>query len=99
MSLYSDKPVARTFRFPSLSTPDKPAYTTILYADGTTSCNCPGWCNKRYEVRGCKHTQMVDALRAAGVALTAPETIGSTKAVTVERTVVRVVARRRFDLQ
>ena len=99
MSLSSGKPITRTFKFPSLSNPSKVPYETVLYTDGTTSCNCPGWCKRNANnVRECKHTQMIVALQEAGLALSAPETIGSTKAVTVRATTVRVVARRRFDL-
>lgn len=33
-------------------------YETLLYADGTLSCNCPGWINKRPgRPRGCRHTK------------------------------------------
>ena len=32
-------------------------YETVIYVDGTTSCNCPGWCFKRDgKDRSCKHT-------------------------------------------
>ena len=33
-------------------------YTTLLYADGTASCNCPGWTrrvDKETGSRTCKH--------------------------------------------
>ena len=32
-------------------------YQTILYTDGYTSCNCPGWTRRAQRV--CKHTNMV----------------------------------------
>ena len=41
------------------SSSDK-VYETRLYADGTTSCNCPGWTFKRGDKpRSCKHTKAV----------------------------------------
>ena len=36
-------------------------YQTLLHTDGTTSCDCPGWC-KRTAMdgsRSCKHTRSV----------------------------------------
>ncbi len=34
-------------------------YQTLLYADGTTSCDCPGWCRRVAAdgSRSCKHTR------------------------------------------
>jgi len=36
-------------------------YQTLLYADGSTSCDCPGWCRRvaRDGSRTCKHTRAV----------------------------------------
>ena len=35
-------------------------YETVLRRDGTLTCNCPGWINKKKgEARGCKHTRDV----------------------------------------
>ena len=37
-------------------------YETLLYIDGTTSCNCKGW-TRRVAAdgsRSCKHTRLVD---------------------------------------
>ena len=36
-------------------------YQTLLYADGTTSCECPGWCRRVASdgSRSCKHTRSV----------------------------------------
>jgi hypothetical protein len=36
-------------------------YQTLLYADGTTSCECPGWCRRVAAdgSRSCKHTRSV----------------------------------------
>lgn len=33
-------------------------YETLLYTDGSASCDCPGW--TRRKVRSCKHTRGVD---------------------------------------
>jgi hypothetical protein len=46
--------------FQSSSNPAK-RYETLKFSDGSTSCNCPGWCMKKGEFRTCKHTRMVDA--------------------------------------
>jgi hypothetical protein len=36
-------------------------YQTLLYVDGTTSCDCPGWCRRVAAdgSRSCKHTRSV----------------------------------------
>lgn len=36
-------------------------YQTLRYADGTTSCECPGWCRRVAAdgSRSCKHTRSV----------------------------------------
>lgn len=45
---------------PSSSNPSK-TYETILYVDGSTSCNCRGWTFKKEgQERTCTHTRMVD---------------------------------------
>lgn len=38
------------------------SYQTLLYSDGTTSCNCPGWTRRTGPngQRSCKHTRSVD---------------------------------------
>lgn len=40
----------------SSGTSDK-TYTANLYADGSTSCNCPGWTKR--SIRACKHTAAI----------------------------------------
>ena len=37
------------------------SYQTLLYADGSTSCDCPGWCKRTAPdgSRSCKHTRSV----------------------------------------
>jgi hypothetical protein len=36
-------------------------YQTLLYADGSMSCDCPGWCRRIASdgSRSCKHTRSV----------------------------------------
>ena len=52
--------IAKFWTFASSST-DK-TYQTILYTDGSTSCDCFGWCRrvKGDGSRSCKHTRSVD---------------------------------------
>jgi len=53
--------MTKEFKFPSKSSPGK-EYTTLLYDDGTTSCNCRGWTNKKSnKERECVHTRKVEA--------------------------------------
>ena len=58
------KDIATLFVFASDSSPGK-TYQTLLYVDGTTSCECPGWKFKRKTTgngdRTCKHTRFIDA--------------------------------------
>ncbi|MEA3208557.1 MAG: hypothetical protein QOE70_1614 [Chthoniobacter sp.] len=51
--------LARCWTFVS-SKGDK-RYQTLLYADGSTSCDCPGWCRRVAAdgSRSCKHTRAV----------------------------------------
>lgn len=56
-----DKPIKTVWLFGSDSNPSK-QYQTLLYMDGSTSCNCPGW-TRRVAAdgsRSCKHTRLVD---------------------------------------
>ena len=43
------------------STSGRGRYQTLLYADGKTSCSCPGWCRRVATdgSRSCKHTRSV----------------------------------------
>jgi len=52
--------IKKVWTFLSESNPNK-KYETLLYADKSTSCNCPGW-TRRFKngIRTCKHTRMVD---------------------------------------
>lgn len=60
--------IKKVYQFRSRSTNGAALYETILYKDGTCSCNCPGWvfyANRRGRSasrsvpRECKHTKMV----------------------------------------
>lgn len=53
------KAVAKVWTFKSSS--GKNIYETLLYVDGSTSCNCPGWTRRvSYGIRTCKHTRYID---------------------------------------
>lgn len=93
-----NKDIARTFEFKSKSNPSAEAYRTILYKDGTTSCNCPGWTRRNMNgVRECKHTLLIDQQVQGGIitldgSAVAPLSSGPMKAEKVKP------VRRRFDL-
>lgn len=57
------KEIASVWIFRSESSAGK-EYETLQYADGTTSCNCPGWRFKKKTTatgdRTCKHTREID---------------------------------------
>ena len=55
------KPIHKVWTFRSDSDPDV-SYQTLLYTDGTSSCECRGWCRRVAAdgSRSCKHTRMVD---------------------------------------
>lgn len=50
------KEIVKVWTFESSSSNN--TYETLLYTDGSTSCNCPGW--TRRSQRTCKHTRAVD---------------------------------------
>lgn len=54
------KKPAKTWIFASESNPTK-KYETLQYTDGSTSCNCPGWCRRvaKDGSRSCKHVRAV----------------------------------------
>lgn len=63
----------RRFRFRSSSS--EKIYETLLYADGVTSCSCPGW-TRRVDVNGarlCVHTRLVKTGNAESDPLFIPE--------------------------
>lgn len=39
-------------------------YTATLWADGTTSCNCPGWSFQHAKGKTCKHAKRAESLTA-----------------------------------
>jgi hypothetical protein len=51
--------IARCWTF--VSSKGKKRYQTLLYANGSTSCDCPGWCRRVAAdgSRSCKHTRSV----------------------------------------
>src|SRR3954469_22350969 len=51
--------IAKCWTFASSS--GRGTYQTLLYADGSTSCDCPGWCRRVAAdgSRTCKHTRSV----------------------------------------
>ena len=55
------KPIHKVWTFRSDSDPDV-SYQTLQYTDGTTSCECRGWCRRVAAdgSRSCKHTRWVD---------------------------------------
>ena len=55
------KPIAKMWYFPSSS--GSKTYETLQYDDGSTSCNCMGWCRRVAEdgSRSCKHTRQIDS--------------------------------------
>ena len=55
------KPILKVWTFSSDSNPDL-EYQTLLYLDGSTSCNCKGWTRRLAPdgSRSCKHTRWVD---------------------------------------
>jgi len=60
----NDRPAILTvWSFASGSSPGK-VYQTLLYVDGSTTCDCPGWTFKRKQTangdRTCKHVRFVD---------------------------------------
>lgn len=62
-------PIVKMWIFKSSSGQGK--YQTLQYADGATSCDCPGWTKRVYPGgrRMCKHTRLVDAGMADDSAL------------------------------
>ena len=55
----SGSAIAKCWTFASSS--GRGRYQTLLYPDGSTSCDCPGWCRRIASdgSRSCKHTRSV----------------------------------------
>ncbi len=49
----------------TLSSNKRTIYSAIKYADGTSSCDCPGWTMHSKSGRGCKHSREVEAMTAS----------------------------------
>jgi len=60
--------LVKTWTFQSNSNPNK-TYETSQYDDGSTSCQCKGWCIARGGTRSCTHTRKVEQGIADGEAL------------------------------
>jgi hypothetical protein len=63
-------------------------YQTLLYVNGTTSCECPGWCRRVAAdgSRSCKHTRAVlmgtadrECLSLHDYGVSAPAAVTTTK--------------------
>ena len=56
-----NKQISRVWTFSSDSNPNI-EYETLQFVDGSTSCNCKGWCRRVAPdgSRSCKHTRYVD---------------------------------------
>lgn len=61
------KQIATLYVFGSESKPGR-TYQTLVYIDGTTSCECPAWTYKRKTANGertCKHVRFIECGLAA----------------------------------
>ncbi len=52
-----NKTIVKAWLFASSSNPEK-KHETLLYHDGSTSCNCFGWTKR--SARSCRHTRLVE---------------------------------------
>jgi len=79
-------PPVKCITTPSSSNPNK-VYETLVYQDGSVSCNCPGWTRRVAPdgSRSCKHTVKVISVWLTGV--TRPP--GVTRAPVAAPTAVR----------
>jgi hypothetical protein len=67
----------------SRSSNGRTIYTTILWADGDTSCDCPAWRFEKDGVRTCKHVKRAVHL-TADVDETGTQPVRSTSAAVEE---------------
>ena len=82
------KNIAKVWLFGSESNPGREPYETILYTDGSTSCNCRGWTNLKKDaggVRSCRHTRLVDMGQADSQAKTGKDYTKNVPKVTQQR--------------
>ena len=58
-----NKTITKTWLFQSKSNPSAKPHETRQYIDGTTSCNCAGWCKHTDDAgnRTCPHVRMVES--------------------------------------
>ena len=78
------KTVAKTWNFESDSSQGK-FYESVLYVDGSTSCGCKGWTQRKPDPDGnrtCKHTRMIDS-GVADQAAAASQTYATLSAATI----------------
>ncbi len=75
-------------------------YTTLLYSDGTASCNCPGWTRRvaKDGSRTCKHI-IASGIAPVSVAERIQDGMAKTKAAgkVIETGQMKVIRRFRFD--
>jgi hypothetical protein len=64
-----DKTIEAKYRLLTHGSDGVTIYTATLWADGTTSCNCPAWRFAKGDARKCKHSE-----RAAGLTANVDET-------------------------
>jgi len=97
--------LAKTFTYVSRSTPGK-KYETLVYPDGSLTCNCPGWTQRKKAnpdgTRICAHTQLTEQILLMADSGALDELLGKEVAAEVRRVGVlskEVVetARRRFN--
>jgi hypothetical protein len=57
------KTIVKSFQFRSKSDASI-VYSTLIFQDGTVSCNCAGWCKRVADdgSRSCRHTQSPEVL-------------------------------------
>lgn len=62
--------VSAVYTFASKSDPDKEPYQTLVYDDGTLSCDCPGWTRRRQAdgSRTCRHVRAIELRDTSGAA-------------------------------
>ena len=96
------KAIATLFIFASESNGLK-SYQTLLYVDGTTSCDCPGWKFKKKTTadgaRTCRHTRMIEAgiARMNATKTVEYEAVTAPQRKEFARVLPKPIAARKFD--
>lgn len=63
----SSLPIVHRIPAKSKTDPSK-SYETLVYSDGSVSCNCKGWTRRVINgARSCKHTELVEGMLKTGV--------------------------------